>query len=368
MAGQTVDPLLSNQIVPPAGRCTPEIVCNVVVLPAAASCRRSRRAPSPCRRGRLRPGAHRHQEGVRVGRHRFRQVRPGPMILRLAPTAFRVRMVTSRDAVSGQARWTFGFPRAVNELLLGSENQLRPSRSHYRAGTLAGRSPSISSRGFRGQGVEREGRSGRPPTGDNGIYDLTYIEVAGSAGDGDLATSAAGSPISSPRRSTFLAGTPRGTRRATPPVQRRFCDRRPELLPPTTAGRPRHRHRIPLRPEEVQCSPGVRPGAAGPTESQPAAMLRTTWAPVASVYRTVGFTDNESPPPPPPTVPRRLRNLGLGCSARSPTSPNAGVLAVTASQGGPPTRTKPKPAGRCVPTQPGRTQINERKTMTRGRQ
>ena len=117
------------------------------------------------------------------------------MILRLAPTAFRVRMVTSRDAVSGQARWTFGFPRAVNELLLGSENQLRPSRSHYRAGTLAGRSPSISSRGFRGQGVEREGRSGRPPTGANGIYDLTCIEVAGSAGEGDLATSAAGSPI-----------------------------------------------------------------------------------------------------------------------------------------------------------------------------
>ena len=161
------------------------------------------------------------------------------------------------------------FHAQSTSCLLGSQNQARPSRSHYRAGTLAGRSPSISSRGFRGQGVEREGRSGRPPTGANGIYDLTCIEVAGSAGDGDLATSAAGSPISSPRRSTSLAGTPPwGTRRATPPLQRRFCDRRPELLPPTTAGRPRHRHRIPLRPEEVQSSPGVRPGAAGPTEWQ----------------------------------------------------------------------------------------------------
>ncbi len=107
---------------------------------------------------------------------------------------------------------------------------------------------------------------------------------------------------------------------------------------------------------------GRQTGGSRPDGVEPAAMLRTTWAPVASVYRTVGFTDNESPPAPPPTVPRRLRNLGLGL-LRAQLDVGESGSAVTAT-GATDEANEPKPAGRCVPTQPGQTQIR----ATRGRQ
>ena len=56
---------------------------------------------------------------------------------------------------------------------------------------------------------------------------------------------------------------------------------------------------------------GRRTGGSRPAGVEPTARPPTTWAPVASVYRSVGFTDNESTPAAPPTVPHRLRNLGL---------------------------------------------------------